>query len=210
VIRTETPSAREELERLVHDYRHIREEHRRARRGSGVRRRLGAQLLELDTRFERVLAALPLDEATRSGWRDHLRRHGAEPAAPGEAEPLVLQRGAAVSWPGAPAATEVSVQARGDIPAGARADLERTLVRVAELSPRPVLHARGVLERLADPALERPIVASASLDLGAHTVRAHAEAASPADAIDLLETRLRRAELKLSERETAVKRGRAR
>lgn len=206
MIRTESPVAREELERLVHEYRHVRDEHRHARRGGRRRRRLGAQLHELDTRFERVLATIPVEDATRREWRDHLHKHAAAPSAPPGETPLPLQQGASVHWPAPAGETPVAVHLRGDLPAHAREDLRRTLSGLARLTPRPLLHARGSLERLPDPALARPVIAKASLDLGAHAVRARISAATAAEAVDLLSARLRRNLLELGDREEAARR----
>ena len=66
------------------------------------------------------------------------------------------------------------------------------LLRVARHAPRPVLHARLTLAVHPDPALERPAVAKASLDVGGRPVRAHVAAETMPEAIDLLERRLRR------------------
>jgi len=63
---------------------------------------------------------------------------------------------------------------------------------VARHSPRPVLHARMTLHVHGDPAVERPAVAKASLDVGRRPVRAHVAAEQMVEAIDLLERRLRR------------------
>jgi ribosome-associated translation inhibitor RaiA len=66
------------------------------------------------------------------------------------------------------------------------------LSRVTALSARPVLHARLVLHVQPDPALERPAIAKASLDVNGRSVRAHASAPRMLDAVDLLAERLRR------------------
>ncbi|HET7566834.1 MAG TPA: hypothetical protein VFJ91_02510 [Gaiellaceae bacterium] len=197
--------AREELEGLVHEYRHAREEHRRARRGSRTRRRLGAHMRELEVRFEHVLGAVPLEDATRHSWREHLHDRSAPPAAPARGMPLPAAQGASVRWPGG-GEPVVSVQLRGDLPADAREELERRLRETLRFTPRPLVRARATIERLADPASARPVVVRASLDLGAHTARAHAEAASTADALDLLEARLRRSVVEFEQREDAQRR----
>lgn len=200
------PAAREELERLVHDYRHVRDEHRRTRRGSRTRRRLGAHRRELEVRFEHVLAALPLEEDARHGWREHLHDRAAAPATPAPELPLPETRGATVPWPGPGAEPAVAVQLRGELPANVREELERRLRAALRFTPRPLVRARATIERLADPASTRPVVVRASLDLGAHTVRAHAEADSADDALDLLEARLRRNVLEFEEREESQRR----
>ena len=66
------------------------------------------------------------------------------------------------------------------------------LLGVARHAPLPVLHARMTLRVHADPALERPAVAKASLDVSGRPVRAHVAAEHMSEAIDLLERRLRR------------------
>jgi ribosome-associated translation inhibitor RaiA len=66
------------------------------------------------------------------------------------------------------------------------------LLAVARHAPRRVLHARMTLRLHPDPALERPAVAKASLDVGGRPVRAHVAAEHMHEAIDLLERRLRR------------------
>lgn len=200
------PVARDELERLVHDYRHVREEHRRARRGSRTRRRLGARLRELEVRFEHVLAVIPLEDEIRHTWREHLRHDAGAPAMPAPEMPLPAAQGASVHWPGSRAEPAVTILLRGDLPPDARDELERRLRETLRFTPRPLVRARATIERLADPASTRPVVAKASLDLGAHTVRAHAEADSAGDALDLLEARLRRNVLELEERENAQRR----
>jgi hypothetical protein len=208
VVRTDSPVAREELERLVHEYRRLREEHRRAQRGSRTRRRLGARLRELELRFEQLLAIVPLDDAARRRWRDHLRHDAPEPDQPPESEPLRLEQGASVHVPPRRRETDVSVHVRG-LSARARLDLENTLAALEHVAPRPLLHARGSLERLRDRALERPVVAKAELDLGVRAVRAHAAAATAAEAVDLLEARLRRSLRELADRSVTARRDEA-
>ncbi|MGZ4372807.1 MAG: sigma 54 modulation/S30EA ribosomal C-terminal domain-containing protein [Gaiellaceae bacterium] len=66
------------------------------------------------------------------------------------------------------------------------------ILRVAEFAPRPVLHARIVLRVERDPALQRPAIAKATLDVNGRPVRAHVAAEHIVEAIDLLERRLRR------------------
>jgi ribosome-associated translation inhibitor RaiA len=95
------------------------------------------------------------------------------------------------------------ITTRGRIPRRARAQLADTLDRLARLAPRPVLHVRGSLTHEEDPALERPAVAKATLDLGRHAVRAHAAAPTEHEAIDLLAARVRRKLRTLAERAAA-------
>ena len=63
-------------------YRHVREEHRRARGGGHARRRLEARLEELAAGFERLLETAALDDAVREQWRRHLYHGGPEPELP--------------------------------------------------------------------------------------------------------------------------------
>lgn len=74
----------------------------------------------------------------------------------------------------------------------ARAHALDVVLAAARHSPRPVLHARLTLRLHRDPALERPAVAKASLDVSGRPVRAHVAAAQMSEALDLLERRLRR------------------
>jgi ribosome-associated translation inhibitor RaiA len=55
-----------------------------------------------------------------------------------------------------------------------------------------VLHARVRVIRHADPAVARPVVAQANLDVSGRLVRAQVEGATAQEAIDRLEARLRR------------------
>lgn len=67
-------------------------------------------------------------------------------------------------------------------------DKVRALLRLA---PGPVLHARLDLVAERNPAQERPAVAKAAFDVDGRAVRAHAEARTMREAIDLVEARLR-------------------
>lgn len=313
-MRTAPVISRDELERLVGEYHHLQEEHRRARRGSRVRRHLRSRLEGVASRFERLLLEAVEDELERDRWRAHLRHRAPEPATP-EAGPPLLFRGRSdagstlellerpdgtldaivdgalaerldaadellVTAPGlsfrvggasfeetfsAPAtaraslmgmlesggpppygaarelmldglidrnfgltargrralaldrrprprrarqpAVPIPVSARGRVSARARAAAERRLSRLVPIAPRRVLHARVVLEQLDDPALERPAVAKATLDVSGRIVRAHVAAAEMTEAVDLLADRLRGRLLELSEREEADRRG---
>ncbi|HKI91070.1 MAG TPA: hypothetical protein VJ986_02110, partial [Gaiellaceae bacterium] len=89
MVKADAPVTRDELEQLVHEYRHVRDEHRRARRGSRARRHLGSRLEELRARFEHLLTATPVDDETRRRWRDHLRHGAPEPDEPAGFAPLL-------------------------------------------------------------------------------------------------------------------------
>ena len=64
----------------------------------------------------------------------------------------------------------------------------------------PVLKAMVALDRSKDPAVARPAMASVEVDLNGSVVRAHAEATSHAEAIDLMQDRLRGRMARLSHR----------
>jgi hypothetical protein len=86
----------------------------------------------------------------------------------------------------------ISLFADDELGEQVRAHALDVLLGVASHAPRPVLHARMTLRVHRDPALERPAVAKASLDVGGRPVRAHVAAETMTEAIDLLERRLRR------------------
>jgi ribosome-associated translation inhibitor RaiA len=86
----------------------------------------------------------------------------------------------------------VNTTIRGDVTSGQRRHAEEKLERLAKLAHRPVLFAKLELRHEADPALERPAVAKATLDLSGHVVRAHVAAPTMDEAADRLEARLRR------------------
>ena len=84
--------SRDELESLVVEYHHVKEEHRRARPGSRVRRHLRARMAELASRFETLLEEATADEDERARWRRHLRGLEGEPSEP-QPRPFLRFRG---------------------------------------------------------------------------------------------------------------------
>lgn len=90
-VKSGSPISHEELEALVVEYHQVQEEHRRARRGSRVRRHLRARLAELESRLDRLLAEAVADERERSRWRLHLRHRTGEPATPTGRPPLLFR-----------------------------------------------------------------------------------------------------------------------
>ena len=66
---------------------------------------------------------------------------------------------------------------------------------------RPVLDAHVELRQEANPSLDRPAIAKATLDVSGRLVRAHVAAKSMREAVDLLEDRLRQQLRTLAERE---------
>ena len=85
-----------------------------------------------------------------------------------------------------------AISIRGSVPSRARENLAQALTHVAATAPRPVLGITASLDRHDDPALARPFVAKATLDVNGRPVRAHVAAASVSEAIRLLEDILQR------------------
>jgi hypothetical protein len=122
-------------------------------------------------------------------------RHGRLriPTVAREAEaPQVAAPDRRAADPPALAEIPISIVTDEQLPEELRERARDVLLRVAGVAPRPVLHARATLRLHADPALERPAVAKASLDVSGRPVRAHVAARRMPEAIDLLEERLRR------------------
>jgi ribosome-associated translation inhibitor RaiA len=75
------------------------------------------------------------------------------------------------------------------------AAVEYARSKIAELTRfagRPVLHAHVRLTTHRDPAVRRPVVAQANLDVDGRPVRAQVQAENAREAVDLLVARLRR------------------
>jgi RNA polymerase-binding transcription factor DksA len=88
-----------------------------------------------------------------------------------------------------PAVEVVARDARAEAVVGyAEEKLRRVLARAG--GP-PVLHVRVKLANAPDPAVERPALAQAALDVNGQLVRAHVAAHTMTEAVDLLEERLR-------------------
>ena len=79
-----------ELDLLVHEVLHVRNEHARTT-APGIRRRLEARLADLEQRFDRTLHAEVPDEAARMAWRAHLQGHAPAPAEPHEVPAVLFQ-----------------------------------------------------------------------------------------------------------------------
>ncbi len=90
------------------------------------------------------------------------------------------------------AALEVQLTARGAVGSALEGYAEEKVRAAAKHAPRPVLFARVALTAIDNPSVERPAVAKASLDVSGRQVRAHVAAPTMREAIDELETRLRR------------------
>ncbi|RAV09338.1 HPF/RaiA family ribosome-associated protein [Mycolicibacterium sp. GF69] len=85
----------------------------------------------------------------------------------------------------------VDVTVRGNLP-GADEYARTKIEDLRRFLHRPLLHAHVKLSRPGDPALERPVITQANLDMDGRLVRAEAEGETARDAIDRLDERLRR------------------
>lgn len=100
-----------------------------------------------------------------------------------------------------PAALRVTTAAEGEPPidvtaedptAEATVDYARQKVRRAlAVLDEPVLHTSVILATAPDPAVERPALVKATVDVDGDLVRAHVAARTMTEAVDLLERRLR-------------------
>lgn len=89
----------DELEQMVREYRHLREEYSRAGPESRNRRHLDARIAHLRHRFERAVQHGIAEEPDRTYWRDRFHAHGplgeATSAAGTESQRLFLGESAA-------------------------------------------------------------------------------------------------------------------
>jgi ribosome-associated translation inhibitor RaiA len=99
---------------------------------------------------------------------------------------------------------EPAVEIRGRVTDDERAYAHVKLAYVTKFAPARILDARLRLHHEPDPARERPAIAEASLDVNGRTVRAHVAAPTMREAIDLLETRLRRRLERVAERDQSL------
>lgn len=92
-----------------------------------------------------------------------------------------------------PEAPEVTVQmvARGDVSPRDSQYARTKMTKAFGWIREPVLFARVKLTKSANPAVARPALAQANLDVDGHAVRAQVAAATMREAIDLLMDRLR-------------------
>ncbi|OJZ72851.1 integrase [Mycobacterium paraffinicum] len=89
-----------------------------------------------------------------------------------------------------PEQIDVQVTARDEPPDVAEYS-RRKIGELTRYASRPVLHARVRLTRHRDPAVQRPVVAQANLDVDGRPVRAQVQADTAREAVDLLAARLR-------------------
>ena len=94
----------------------------------------------------------------------------------------------------------VEVTLRGNV-GGFAGDYARSKVAAAlEVSPAPVLHAHVVLDWTHDPGMQRPALAEVTADVNGTAVRARTAAPTMNEAVDELESRLRRQLVRLRDR----------
>ena len=103
-------------------------------------------------------------------------------------------------------AMPVQVEAHGQVPDGMRELAAAKAGSLLRFASEPVLSARVTLTISADPAVTRPAVAQATIDLNGRTVRAQAAGETMRAAIEHMATRLR-VRLDRSARNWAARRG---
>jgi ribosome-associated translation inhibitor RaiA len=104
-----------------------------------------------------------------------------------------------------PAVLDVEVTTQGQL-SGVDDYAREKIGGLSRFSHQPVLHARVRLTRHADPAVARPVVAQANLDVNGRLVRAQVEDVTAREAIDRLEARLRHRLERIAERGDARRR----
>jgi len=88
------------------------------------------------------------------------------------------------------APVHVDVTTHGQLP-GIDAYVQEKIGGLSRLGHQPVLHARVRLSRHDDPAVSRPVIAQANLDVSGRLVRAQVHGETAREAVDRLEARLR-------------------
>ena len=86
---------------------------------------------------------------------------------------------------------DVQVATRGRVTAGAKRSAVQKIRAISRLISVPVLSARVRLAQSADPAVERPATARATLDQNGRLLHAQVAAPTMREAIDVLNDRLR-------------------
>jgi ribosome-associated translation inhibitor RaiA len=89
--------------------------------------------------------------------------------------------------------TEIQVRAdsRIDDASRVREYAKDKVAAILRLASVPILSARVTLDHAPDPSIAGPVSARVEVDLNGTVVRAHAEARSEFEAIDLMQHRLR-------------------
>ncbi|HEX6419685.1 MAG TPA: sigma 54 modulation/S30EA ribosomal C-terminal domain-containing protein [Acidimicrobiales bacterium] len=113
---------------------------------------------------------------------------------------------AAAERPSAGGEPALEVVARGTEAEGARGYAAEKIRRIVRGIDEPVLFARVKLALAPDPAVDRPAIAQATLDLNGRLVRAHVAAHTAREAVDLLDRTLRDRLQHRAERQKALRR----
>jgi len=93
MVRKESPASHAQLEELIHQYNHLRND-RHQTSSEAVRRRLLARLRKLGSRFEQLISHLIPDAAERQAWRQRLFHAAPAPASQASAVyPTLVFRG---------------------------------------------------------------------------------------------------------------------
>ncbi|WP_438310190.1 sigma 54 modulation/S30EA ribosomal C-terminal domain-containing protein [Streptomyces sp. HUAS TT3] len=98
---------------------------------------------------------------------------------------------------------DVQVETRGGVSAEDTAYARDKVRAVFGQAPGPVLFARVKLTRFANPAMERPVMAQANLDVNGRPARAHVAGTNATEAADLLRERLKGALARMAEQQEA-------
>jgi hypothetical protein len=101
---------RELLEALVRHHHHLQNEHQRVAPESSTRRKLGERLLDVQERFDRVLAEWVPEEDLALEWQQHLHFRAPEPAGPPPLQPLVFRGQSEVG-----SVAEIRVKQKGEL-----------------------------------------------------------------------------------------------
>ncbi|EST36807.1 sigma 54 modulation/S30EA ribosomal C-terminal domain-containing protein [Streptomyces roseochromogenus] len=87
-------------------------------------------------------------------------------------------------------APEIQVETQGEMPPGVIEYAQEKVRALTSRTREPVPFARVKLTHMANPAIERPAIAQANLDVNGRPARAHVAAATVTEAVDLLQDRL--------------------
>ncbi|MFE9094732.1 HPF/RaiA family ribosome-associated protein [Streptomyces sp. NPDC007264] len=104
-------------------------------------------------------------------------------------------------------APDIQVEAQGQMPPDVTEYAREKVGALIERTREPVLFARVKLTHMANPAMQRPAVAQANLDVNGRLARAHVAAPTMTEAVDQLQDRLSERMQRL-ERHWQARRGR--
>ncbi len=87
---------------------------------------------------------------------------------------------------------DVEMVVQGSVPSEVRSYAEDKIVSLARYTREPILHARIRLRMSNDPAMTRPAIAQANLDVNGRPVRVQAGGRTLYESVDILHDQLRR------------------